>query len=211
MITLNNVSKEVKLKKNIKLKIIKDVNLHIEKNDFLIIYGKSGSGKSTLINIISGVDYATEGEYLFENKKIANERNRNSLRRNDVGIIIQNYALIGEFSVYKNIALARNDRNKINELVKLLEIDHLIKTKCKYLSGGEKQRVAIARALVKEPKLIVADEPTGSVDSKSRDIIMSYFKKIHQEGRTIVLVTHDESLRKYALNTVELNDGKLVG
>lgn len=210
MIKLENVSYNIYIKHGDSLDILKNINLTVKHGEFVIIYGKSGSGKSTLLNLISGLDKVKAGSYHLNDTPILSEKHRNSIRKETIGIVVQNYALVNDLSVEKNITIAKRDKTQLKELAHFLEIDHLLKKKCKYLSGGEKQRVAIARALIKKPKLIVADEPTGAVDSKAGKSIMNHLSAINKQGVTIVMATHDESLKDYATRLITISDGSII-
>ncbi len=182
----------------------------VYQGEFLEIVGASGTGKTTLFHLINGILCPQEGEILFEGQNINHNKKIYDYRRNDLGYIFQDFKLLENLSVYDNIRLpleiAKKEYGKesIMQLAKKLEIDNLIDAKCRNLSGGEKQRVAVARALVHHPKLLLADEPSGNLDFESRDEMMKILKDYHQSGLTIIMVTHDLELRKYASRIMEM-------
>ena len=208
MITLKNLSKQVKNGKD-KIEILHDINLNVDVGEFVTIVGASGSGKSTLLNIIGGLDDITEGEYWFDGKKISKEKDRMMLRRNDVSMIVQNFALISTLSAIDNVNMAKKDETYALELFEKLNIEGLEDKKVKYLSGGEKQRVAIARALIKKPRLLLADEPTGALDSKTSMQLIDLLFELNKQGITIILVTHNEEIAKKVGNIYQMKDGYL--
>ncbi|MCI5773366.1 MAG: ABC transporter ATP-binding protein, partial [Erysipelotrichaceae bacterium] len=185
MIELKNVYKEVKNGKN-SLQILEDINLTVNEGEFVTIVGASGSGKSTLLNIIGGLDDISQGEYWFDGKKVIKEKDRMMLRRKDVAMIVQNFALISTLSAVDNVNMAKKDERYALELFEKLNIDGLEDKKVKYLSGGEKQRVAIARSLIKHPRLLLADEPTGALDSKTSSQLIDLLSALNKQGLTII-------------------------
>lgn len=199
---------------------LKDVSLEIKEGEFVCIMGKSGSGKSTLLNIIGCMDRPDEGEYYLDDV-LVNRLSANKfdlLRREKIGFVFQKYELMSKYNVYENIELPLNvkrmsrksRREKINSIMKRLGIYELRDKFPRQLSGGEQQRVAIARAYVSDSKYILADEPTGALDNRNTDEIMKIFKELKQEGKTIVLVTHDKEIADYADYTIMLSDGEIA-
>jgi len=202
-------------KKSAKVDVLEDLNLSIEKGELVAIMGKSGSGKTTLLNILAGIDTPDSGEYLFDEKpmKIKSAADGVKFRRNNIGIVLQHFALINDFTVFENVevglwesGLSMVEKHKrVNEVLKRLEISEL---KDKYpgkLSGGEKQRVAIGRAIICEPKLLLADEPTGSLDSTTEENIIKIIQDLNKaNGMTVVVVTHDDEVAKSCTRTIHL-------
>ena len=181
--------------------VLTDINLTVTNDSYVTIVGKSGSGKSTLLNILGMVEGYDGGEYLFNRTKIRNYMDYSQLRLENIGFIFQSYNLIPTLSCKENIMLPTmyNRRNAVqdfDELVDLLDIGPLLSQRVTTLSGGEKQRVAIARALILDPCLILADEPTGNLDPKNRDLIMKLLRREHEKGRGIILITHDMEIAK---------------
>ncbi|AWI05457.1 ABC transporter ATP-binding protein [Clostridium drakei] len=220
IIELNNVQKYYKLGLN-KLHVLKNINFSIEQGDFLIIMGKSGSGKTTLMNILGFLDDFDEGEYIFSKQNVTklNENQRSEFRNNYMGFIFQQFHLIESLTVGQNIELPLLYQNKLSkkqrhELVKdqleLVGLSNKINQKPSFLSGGQQQRIAISRALVNNPSIIFADEPTGALDSGTSRDIMNILEKLNNEGRTIVMVTHDLDLRPYGNKIISIQDGFLV-
>lgn len=220
IIELNNVQKYYKLGLN-KLHVLKNINFSIEQGDFLIIMGKSGSGKTTLMNILGFLDGFDEGEYIFNKQNVTklNENQRSEFRNNYMGFIFQQFHLIESLTVGQNIELPLLYQNKLSkkqrhELIKeqleLVGLSNKINQKPSFLSGGQQQRIAISRALVNNPSIIFADEPTGALDSGTSRDIMNILKKLNDEGRTIVMVTHDLDLRPYGNKIISIQDGFLV-
>ena len=202
-------------KKSAKVDVLEDLNLSIEKGELVAIMGKSGSGKTTLLNILAGIDTPDSGEYLFDEKpmKIKSAADGVKFRRNNIGIVLQHFALINDFTVFENVevglwesGLSMVEKHKrVNEVLKRLEISEL---KDKYpgkLSGGEKQRVAIGRAIICEPKLLLADEPTGSLDSTTEENIIKIIQDLNKaNGTTVIVVTHDDEVAKSCMRTIHL-------
>ena len=200
--------------------ILKDLNLEIEKNEMLAIRGKSGSGKTTLLNILGGIDFADSGEYFFLNEplKLRNQNDAARFRHKHIGVIVQHFALLDDLNAYDNIAMAlwadrispKELRSRVETLMDELEILPLKKQSPIELSGGEKQRVAIARALIRKPDLLLADEPTGALDEMTEQQILMILKRFHEEGNTLVIVTHDDSVASNCSRQIHIRDGQVV-
>lgn len=201
--------------------VLKDVNLTIYEGDFLMILGKSGSGKTTLMNIIGFLDRLTTGNYYFLGEEVADlaENRKSEIRNLNFGFIFQQFHLINSLNVHQNVELPLVYSGKTNKkerwdlaenYLELVGIPEKIKAKTTELSGGQQQRVAIARSLVNEPLLIMADEPTGALDSETGTAIMELLKGLNREGKTIVMVTHDEDLLQYATRVIRMHDGSFV-
>lgn len=197
------------------------VDLHIKKGEFAAIMGPSGSGKSTLMNILGCLDRPSIGSYILDGEEVAKLGDDDlALTRNKkIGFVFQNFNLLSRISALENVALPLvyagvDKKTRLERAEKLLDSvglgdrqDHMPNE----LSGGQRQRVAIARALVNDPRIIMADEPTGNLDSKSSIEIMALFKALHAEGKTIILVTHEPEIAEYAGRQLTVRDGKLVG
>ena len=184
------------IQKSYQRQVLSDVNLSVTNDSYVTIVGKSGSGKSTMLHILGMVEGYDAGQYLFNGTLIRNGRDYARLRLENIGFIFQSYNLIPSMSCKENILLPtlynrNNQVQSFDELVELLDLAPLLGQKVTTLSGGEKQRVAIARALILDPCLILADEPTGNLDPKNRDIIMKLLRHEHEQGRGIILITHD--------------------
>lgn len=200
--------------------VLKNINLTVAQGEFIAIMGASGSGKSTLMNIIGLLDAPDSGQYLLDGKTVSNMKDHKlaELRREKIGFIFQTFNLIPRLTVAQNVELpmtygglssARRHQRAL-ELLKIVGLAELAKKKPNKISGGQTQRVAIARALANEPSLILADEPTGNLDSVSGKAIMEELKKLNKEGATIVLITHDSDVAKYAGRVIKLKDGEVV-
>ena len=195
------------------------INLTIEKNDFICIMGPSGSGKTTLINCLSTLDKPTSGKIYLDGENMLGLSSRvvSEYRYKNLGYIFQSNNLIDSMNVYDNIAapliLASMDikeiDKKVHELARKLNIEHLLNHNTEHCSGGEKQRISIARALITSPKLIVADEPTGNLDSKNSHELMSIFQQLNNEGKTLLIVTHDPMIASYSKKLLYVHDGKI--
>jgi len=202
------------LKKSYTRPVLTDVNLDVTNESYVTIVGKSGSGKSTMLNILGLVEGYDGGEYIFNGKKIKNHVDYSRLRLETIGFIFQSYNLIPTLSCKENILMPTlyNRRGKVqsfDELVDLLDIEPLLSQRVTTLSGGEKQRVAIARSLILDPCLILADEPTGNLDPKNRDIILRLLRREHEQGRGIILITHDMEIAREAEQVYLLEGGSL--
>ncbi|BDR59104.1 ABC transporter ATP-binding protein [Xylocopilactobacillus apicola] len=223
MIKMNNISKSYILNDDeTPLYVLKDINLNIEEKEFTAIMGPSGSGKSTLINIISFLDRAFEGEYYFsdEDVKEFKDNDLSTMRNRNVGFVFQSFNLIETDTIYENVELPLLYRGATHRCAKPIVLEQLDKVGLlskkdqlpSQLSGGQKQRVAIARALANKPKFIVADEPTGALDSKTSDEIMTLFQELNNlHDVTILMVTHDPEAARYCKRVVEVKDGQVIG
>lgn len=219
MIEINNLNKSY-LMKSESLHVLKNIDLHVEEGDYIAILGKSGSGKTTLMNIIGCMDTLDDGSYCLD-KIETSDLSQNELariRNEKIGFIFQKYHLISTYTVLQNVILpliirgvSRNEAiEKANAMLKLVGLDNRGKHKPHELSGGQQQRVAIARALVTEPKILLADEPTGALDSKTGEEILELFKLLHQQGHTIVVITHDVKVAKLSEKIFYLEDGRFI-
>lgn len=198
---------------------LRGVSLNVPKGEFLVIMGPSGSGKSTLLNIVGLLDQPDEGEYKLNGRDVAflSQRRRAKIRRNHIGFIFQNFNLIGRMNVLENVSLPLLYKGvstvkryeRASEILKYLGIQEKEYYLPNQLSGGQLQRAAIARAMVNRPSIVLADEPTGNLDTKATKIIMTALKEIHEAGNTIVMVTHNPDLAAYADRVIKMLDGKI--
>ena len=219
MIQVDNMTKVYKSGEN-EVVALKDVNLHIKKGEFVAIMGPSGSGKSTLMNILGCLDKPTSGEYYLEGKAISqlDSRQLAHIRNKKIGFVFQNFNLLPRMNALRNVEIpmiyagvsSGDRRARAMEALKSVGLEDRWHHKPNELSGGQRQRVAIARALVNSPRIILADEPTGTLDSKSGAEIMEIFTELHRNGATIVLVTHENEIAKYAQRIVFFRDGRKV-
>ena len=214
MITKELSIKVTHLQKNYQRPVLTDVNLDITNDSYITVVGKSGSGKSTLLNILGLVEGYDGGEYVFNGTHIRNYVDYSRLRLENIGFIFQSYNLIPTLNCRENILLPtlyarRPSTQSFEELIELLDIGPLLEQRVTSLSGGEKQRVAIARALIFFPSLILADEPTGNLDIKNREIIFSLLRREHKKGRAVLMITHDKEAAKQGKTTYTLSDGSL--
>lgn len=219
LIKLKDINKYYKVGKE-KFHVLKSLNIDIEEGDFVMIMGKSGSGKTTLLNVLAFLDKFDDGSYFFnyENVSNLNENQRSTFRNKHIGFIFQQFNLIETLNVYQNIELPliydgklnKSEReNIIKEKLEQVGLLDKIKSMPLQLSGGQQQRIAIARSLVNNPKLIFADEPTGALDSETSNDIMELLKDLNNQGKTIIMVTHDADLLNYATKVIRLKDGML--
>ncbi|MDN5060453.1 ABC transporter ATP-binding protein [Aliarcobacter butzleri] len=190
---------------------LENINLQINKGEFICLVGESGSGKSTLLSLLSTLLKQTSGRLFFEGKNYKDIEDIDSFRRTNIGFIFQFHYLINYLTVKENIKLAKEKatHEEIYNLLKILKIENLIDKYPNEISGGQKQRVAIARALINRPKVIIADEPTGNLDSKNSLNVFEIFKKLSEGGTTIIVATHDKDLAKFANKIYEVKDGKI--
>jgi len=214
MITLTNIKKNYSQGDTIS-QALRGVNLHISEGEFVAIMGPSGSGKSTMMHIIGALDIPTSGEYVLDGQQVQtlDDDQLSEIRNEKIGFVFQAFNLLPRMSIIKNVALPLvyiNDPNRIEKARKVLELVGLsekAESRSNEISGGQIQRVAIARALVTKPRLILADEPTGNLDTVTSDEIMHLFGKLHDEGNTIVMVTHEHDIAAHASRVVTLRDG----
>jgi len=196
------------------------LNIEINKGEFVAIMGPSGCGKSTLLNILGLLDNPSNGKFFFIDNEVSklSEKKRAALRKSNIGFVFQNFNLIDELNVFENIELpllylgisASERKKKVNEAMDRMGITHRSKHYPQQLSGGQQQRVAVARAVVAKPQLILADEPTGNLDSKNGEEVMGLLKQLNEEGTTVVMVTHSEKDALYSKRIIRLLDGKVV-
>ena len=197
---------------------IDHINLDIKEGDFPVIFGKSGSGKSTFINILAGILKPSNGFVKYDSLEITDGEDKkiSEFRNKKIGYIGQGYTLLPNLTVYENISLAahlydkQSKEKEIKEVCKRLGIEKLISSYPKDLSGGEKRRVAVARALINEPEVILADEPTGNLDSENTGIVLDLFKELAESGKIVVVVSHDKDAKNYTNLIYQMDKGKLT-
>lgn len=216
-IKLNGISKSYKSGSNLSYMVLKNIALDIKDNEIIAVMGKSGAGKSTLLNIIGCLDIADNGQYILDGENVneLSDIRLSEYRNAKFGFIMQDFALIDDETVKHNIKIPtyfskRKKNIDYEQLAEKLGIKHLLNKKAGLISGGEKQRTAIARALVNNPKYILADEPTGALDSENSKIIMEILQNLHNEGKTIIIVTHDIEIAKQCDRIIEISDGCIV-
>ena len=219
MITLKNIKKIFKTDE-VETWALQNVSLEVKKGEFVAIMGPSGCGKSTLLNILGLLDNPTEGTYALEGKEVStmSEDSRTELRKGKLGFVFQSFNLIDELSVSENVELPllymncpkKERRQKVAEVIERVAMTHRAQHFPAQLSGGQQQRVAIARAVISRPSIILADEPTGNLDSKHGKEVMELLKELHREGTTIIMVTHSQRDANYADRIVNLFDGEIV-
>ncbi len=219
MIQIDNISKMFRTSE-IETVALNHVNLDIKEGEFVAIMGPSGCGKSTLLNILGLLDNPTEGSYRIMGEEVGNlkEKQRTQMRKGRIGFVFQSFNLIDELNVYENVELpltylgikASERRRMVDDMLKRMNISHRAKHFPQQLSGGQQQRIAIARAVITNPGLILADEPTGNLDSKNGAEVMNLLTELNREGTTIVMVTHSSHDASFAHRTVHLFDGSVV-
>ena len=219
MIRIEHLSKVFRTEE-VETTALNDVSLHVKQGEFVAIMGPSGCGKSTLLNIIGLLDNPTSGNYYFNGQEVGHlkEKQRTQVRKGNIGFVFQSFNLIDELNVYENVELpliylkkkASEKKDLVTSILDRMNISHRVKHFPQQLSGGQQQRVAIARAVVAGPKLILADEPTGNLDSKNGAEVMNLLTELNQEGTTIVMVTHSQHDASYAHRVVHLFDGQIV-
>ena len=218
MIRIEHLSKVFRTEE-VETTALNDVSLHVKQGEFVAIMGPSGCGKSTLLNIIGLLDNPTSGNYYFNGQEVGHlkEKQRTQVRKGNIGFVFQSFNLIDELNVYENVELpliylkkkASEKKELVTSILDRMNISHRVKHFPQQLSGGQQQRVAIARAVVAGPKLILADEPTGNLDSKNGAEVMNLLTELNQEGTTIVMVTHSQHDASYAHRIINLYDGQI--
>lgn len=220
MIKLEQINKYYALEEE-KLHVLKNINFEIKEKEFVAVMGPSGSGKSTLINLIGFIDKKFEGTYLFEGKEITDfsDKELSAIRNQSVGFVFQNFSLIENNTVFENVELPllyngsayTDTKKRVQEVLAKVGLADKGNKYPKQLSGGQQQRVAIARSIVNSPRFIIADEPTGALDSKTSEDIMQLFQDLNkQEGVTIILVTHNPEMISYCDRLIRFKDGAIV-
>ncbi len=219
MIKIENLSKFFRTEE-VETIALNKVNLEVQDKEFVAIMGPSGCGKSTLLNILGLLDNPSEGNYYLSNQEVGHlkEKERTRVRKGNIGFVFQSFNLIDELNVFENVELpltylnikADERKKRVTELLQRMNISHRAQHFPQQLSGGQQQRVAIARALVSNPKIILADEPTGNLDSKNGAEVMQLLTELNKEGTTIVMVTHSQRDAGYAHRVINLFDGQIV-
>ena len=219
MITLSNISKIYNQGKSNAFQALDGVSLEIKDGEMAAIIGKSGAGKSTLLHILACIDTYEDGEYRIDDTlvKSLSEAELAQIRNEKIGMVMQDFALIEDFTAIENVMLPLdfakkklpNRRQLALDALKSVGMDSMAKKPVNKLSGGQKQRVAIARAIVNQPSVILADEPTGALDSKTAQEIMDVFKSLNAQGRTVIIVTHDMGVAEQCGRIIEIADGKI--
>jgi putative ABC transport system ATP-binding protein len=219
LIELKDIERHFKMGDEV-VKALRGINLNIDKGEYVALMGPSGSGKSTLMNIIGALDTPTKGKYRLNNQAVEklSDSELAKIRNKEIGFVFQTFNLLPRTTALENVALpliyagkSKPERIKrAKEMLKLVGLEDRMNHKPNELSGGQRQRVAIARALVNNPSIILADEPTGNLDSKTSEEIMDLFDDLHRKGHTIILVTHEEDIAEHANRIVRLKDGLIV-
>ena len=219
MIKIENLSKVFRTEE-VETKALNDISIEVKKGEFVTIMGASGCGKSTMLNIVGLLDSASGGSYKLLDKEIngLSESEKAKVRKENIGFVFQNFNLIDELSVYDNIELpliynnvpSGERKKRVEEIAERLGISHRLKHYPQQLSGGQQQRAAVARALVNNPKIILADEPTGNLDSKNGNEVMELLTDLHANGATILMVTHSEYDASFSQKTIYMKDGMIL-
>lgn len=220
MIDLQHINKYYQTEEE-NLQVLKDIDLHIDSGEMIAIMGPSGSGKSTLINLLGFIDKSFEGDYLFEGESFTtwSDDDLSKIRNQTVGFVFQNFSLIENNTVYENVELPllyngygfHQTKQKVLAALEMVGLADKANKYPKQLSGGQQQRVAIARAVINEPKFIIADEPTGALDTHTSEEIMKLFVELNQEKKaTIILVTHDPEMIPYCTRLIQIRDGAII-
>ncbi|MBM89943.1 MAG: phosphonate ABC transporter ATP-binding protein [Gammaproteobacteria bacterium] len=219
MIKLTNLNRVFRTQ-DVETTALNDINLNVEQGEFVAIMGPSGCGKSTLLSILGMLDSPSSGSFDFDGTDIAgySEKQLSQLRKASIGFVFQSFNLIDELTVFENVELPLQYQNiskserkqRVEAILKRVAIDHRADHLPQQLSGGQQQRVAVARALVINPKLVLADEPTGNLDSKNGEEVMTMLRELNREGTTVIMVTHSEKEGAYADRLVRLLDGQIM-
>lgn len=219
MIRITNLSKKY-LTDDVETTALNNINLELAEGDFAAIMGASGCGKSTLLNIIGMLDSPSSGEYYFGDQEVGNvsEKKRADIRKNNIGFVFQSFNLIDELNVFENVELplvylgvSKSERKKrVEDVLERMGIAHRRKHYPQQLSGGQQQRVAVARAVIATPKLVLADEPTGNLDSQHGNEVMDLLTQLNNAGTTILMVTHSQHDASYAKRIIRLLDGQVI-
>ena len=220
LIQMENIVKTYNIGKSNELEVLHGINLNVHEGEFVAIVGESGSGKSTLMNIIGVLDQPTKGTYTLDGIKIKNasKDEMSGIRNRKIGFIFQNFNLIGRTTALANVELpmlyagvsAKERRERAVQLLTIVGMKDRMTHEPNELSGGQKQRVAIARSLANEPSILLADEPTGALDSQTSETVMRIFHQLHDEGKTIVFITHNRDLARECPRIVTLIDGRIT-
>ena len=218
LLELKNIYKNY-IQGTMEVPVLKDINLCVEEGEYVAIMGPSGSGKSTLMNIIGCIDKPTSGTYLLDDVEIekCKDKELSEVRNQKIGFVFQNFNLLPRQSALDNVALPlqyakvpiKKRKQKAKEMLEMVDLADRVSFKPTQLSGGQKQRVAIARAMVADPKILLADEPTGALDSKSGLQVMELCDTLHKQGVTIIMITHSDEIASYADRVVKIIDGEL--
>lgn len=218
LIEIKNIEKHYQMGNEV-IKALNGVNLDIERNEYLALMGPSGSGKSTLMNILGCLDTPSSGSYILNAKDVSKLKDNElaEIRNKEIGFVFQTFNLLPKLSSLENVMLPmlyagkkKQEREEVaKKVMKQVGLENRMNHKPSELSGGQRQRVAVARAMVNNPSIILADEPTGNLDSKTSVEIMALFAEIHQAGNTIILVTHEEDIAHFAKRIVRMKDGKI--
>ena len=221
MIKVANIVKKYNKNKDSEFEALHEVNMEIKDGEMVALIGKSGAGKSTLLHILACIDSFDSGDYILNDQSIkdVSEKKRSEIRNKEIGMIMQDFALIEEFSVLDNVGVPlyfcedkkkrKNYKKYALAALKEIGIEELASKKINQLSGGQKQRVAIARAIVNDPGLILADEPTGALDSLTSDEVMKVLESLNQSGKTILIVTHDHEIAERCQRIIKIEDGRI--
>ena len=219
MIKIENLSKVFRTEE-VETTALNNVSLEVKKGEFVAIMGPSGCGKSTLLNIIGLLDNPTDGKYYFDGEEVGHlkEKQRTQVRKGNIGFVFQSFNLIDELNVYENVELpliylkkkASEKKEIVSHILDRMNISHRAKHFPQQLSGGQQQRVAIARAIVNDPVILLADEATGNLDTRTSFEILTLFQRLHAEGRTIIFVTHNPEIAQFSSRNIVLRDGHIT-
>lgn len=219
MIKINNLQKFYRTEE-VETIALNGVDIHVQEGEFVAVMGPSGCGKTTLLNIVGLLDDLDEGSYLFNQIEVAkfNERKRSELRKHNIGFVFQSFNLIDELTVYENVELPliytkvrkKERKERVEAVLEKVQMMHRRNHFPQQLSGGQQQRVAVARAVVNNPKIILADEPTGNLDSTNGNEVMNMLTELNEAGTTIIMVTHSEHDAKFAGRTIRMLDGQII-